>query len=221
MRIEPLRTKSAAVCPSGTSSDTERPAFTRRSQTLTGLNVRAAPLAPPYAPAITRTMPASCGSDDARDLRVGDALVGRGCHLVAGPQVHPELHHLEGAALPRELRAVELLVQQARCRGHPLHVADADRAAAAGRVAVGHAACVDQRHGLEAAVRMRTDAALLRRGLEAGRPRVVHEQERGQLLRDVVVRKDAPHRETVADPVAAVAALDECQLFHLHLRVSQ
>jgi hypothetical protein len=30
---------------------------------LTGLNVPAAPLAPPYAPAMTRTIPASCGSE--------------------------------------------------------------------------------------------------------------------------------------------------------------
>ncbi len=67
----------------------------------------------------------------------------------------------KGAAALREVAAVELLVHQARGRGHPLHVAGADLAAASGGVAVLDLTFVDDRHRLEPAVRVLADAAPL------------------------------------------------------------
>ena len=144
----------------------------------------------------------------------GDALVAGRRHLVPGRQVHPQLHHLEAAAFLGERRAVEFLVDQAGSGGHPLHVAGADGAAAARRITVRDAAVIDDGHRLEAAVRMLADAELARGRREVGRAGVVHQQEGRHFLGDVAVGKNALDREAVADPVAAVAALDECQFFH-------
>ena len=148
------------------------------------------------------------------DLRSGDALVAGGRHLVPGRQVDPQLQHLEVAALPGEFRAVELLVDQARGRGHPLHVTGANAAPAPRRVPVRHPARMDDGHRLEPPVRMRPDAEALAGGREFGRAGVVQQQEGRQLGGDVAVREDALHRETVANPVTAITALDECQLLH-------
>ena len=49
---------------------------------------------------------------------------------------------------------------------------------------------------------------------EISRAGVVHQQEGRYFLGNVIVGKDALDREAVADPVAAVAALDERQFFY-------
>jgi hypothetical protein len=105
--------------------------------------------------------------------------------------------------------AVELLVHDARGRGHPLHLAGADGAAAAGRVAVRDLAVVDDGHGLEAAVRVRAHAAPFRGRLEHHRAAVVEHEEGRERGGVVVVREQGAHRKTVADPVALRVALDE------------
>ena len=149
-----------------------------------------------------------------RNLAVQDPLVPGRRLLVLRGQVHPELHHLEGAAAPRVLAAVEFLVDDARRRGHPLNVTRTDRAAAARRVAVLDFALVHDRHRLEAAVRVRADSAALARGLERRGARVVEQQERAQHRPEVRVGEQRPHRKAVADPVPARAALDGAQLLH-------
>src|SRR2546425_6886988 len=68
---------------------------------------------------------------------------------------------------PRVVAPVHFLVQHARARGHPLHVARADAAPVAAGVLVIDLALVGDRDGLEAAVRMPADAALL-----DGRPEI-------------------------------------------------
>jgi len=57
-----------------------------------------------------------------------DRLIPWLLHLVLGRQVHPELAELEGAAFLGESLAVELLVDDALRRRHPLDVAGADDA---------------------------------------------------------------------------------------------
>ena len=65
--------------------------------------------------------------------------------------------HISGAErlIPRELLLEVLLVEDARGRGHPLHVAGADAAPAPRRIPVRDAARVDDGHRLETPVRVR------------------------------------------------------------------
>jgi hypothetical protein len=70
----------------------------------------------------------------------------------------------------REFMTKGLLVQDAGGGGHPLHVAGADQAAFAGRVAMLDLALIDDRDGLEAAMRMNADAAGALSRSERGRP---------------------------------------------------
>jgi hypothetical protein len=86
---------------------------------------------------------------DLRDVGVQQGLVAGGGHLVPGRQVDPQLHHLQRAAALGKGFGVVLLVQDARGRRHPLHVAGADGAAGTGGVAVGHFTLVDDGHGLK------------------------------------------------------------------------
>ncbi len=153
----------------------------------------------------------AAGQGHSRDLLVDDALVMRRAHLVPGRQVDPQLHHLERAALLGERRRVKLLVQNARGRRHPLHIARAYGAAAAGRVLVRDLALVDDGHGLKTAVRMGADAAPLvgrAGGLELRRAGVVQQQKRAHMLAQRVVAKQRAHRKTVAHPVLAGVAVN-------------
>src|SRR3569623_3308179 len=74
------------------------------------------------------------GQRHARYVRIEYALVTRRRHFVLGRQVDPQLDHFEQAAVLRKLGAMELLVDDAAGRGHPLPVAGADAAAAARRI---------------------------------------------------------------------------------------
>src|SRR5688572_14655941 len=99
--------------------------------------------------------------------------------------------------------------------GHPLHLAGADRAAAAGRILMADLAVVNDGHGLEAAVRVLADAAraaLIR--VEIARSGIVEQQERRDRAGVALVAEQGAHREAVADPVAAVAAKHFKKLFH-------
>ncbi len=58
----PLKTRNVVVWPSGNGSSADLPARRFTFHRLIGVNVFAAPLCPPNSPAMTRTVPASCGS---------------------------------------------------------------------------------------------------------------------------------------------------------------
>lgn len=60
-RNPPESRNRAVVVPLGTSMTEAVPALSRRSQRLTGVNVRAGPEIPWYVPAITRAVPAPSG----------------------------------------------------------------------------------------------------------------------------------------------------------------
>jgi len=109
---------------------------------------------------------------------------------------------------------VELFVQDAAARRHPLDVAGADNAALAGRVAMLDLAVVDNGHGLEAAVRVLADAATFVGRLEVMRTGVVEQQEGANLLADAVIGKQRANREAVADPMAAIIAVTSKNLLH-------
>ena len=64
---------------------------------------------------------------DGGNIAIQDGLIMRRRHLVFRGQIHPKLHHLEHAAAPRELAAMKLFMHDAGSRGHPLHIARADR----------------------------------------------------------------------------------------------
>ena len=81
-------------------------------------------------------MASPTGQRHAGDLRGRDALVMGCCHFVFGRQIHPQLRHLENATFLAESRGVELLVDDAATGCHPLHIARADDAACASRIAV-------------------------------------------------------------------------------------
>src|SRR4030095_14349893 len=93
-------------------------------------------------------------------------------HLVARRQVEPELQ--PGDALGAHLG--HLLVQDAAARAHPLDVAGSDRPAVPERIAVGDLAVADERHRLDAAVRVIGEACFVVGGL---RRLEVIEQEKG------------------------------------------
>ncbi len=109
---------------------------------------------------------------------------------------------------------MELLVQDAAARRHPLDVAGADDSALAGRVAMLDLAVIDDGHGLEAAVRMLAHAAPLGRRLEVVGTGVVEQQEGADLFAHGVVGKQRTDGEAVADPVAAVVAVTAQNLLH-------
>ena len=96
----------------------------------------------------------------------------RPAHLVARRQVEPQLQ--PGDAFGAHLR--HLLVQDAAARAHPLDVAGPDRPAVPERIAVGDLAVADERHRLDAAVRVIGEARFVVGGL--GRLEVI-EQEKG------------------------------------------
>jgi hypothetical protein len=89
--------------------------------------------------------------DDLGNLRSLDVLVARRGHLQRLRQIRPKLeavHAALGVAL------WHLLVHDAAARGHPLHVAGAERALVAQAVAVVDGAGQDIGDGLDAAVRV-------------------------------------------------------------------
>src|SRR3546814_3765329 len=111
------------------------------------------------------------------------------------------------------------LMQDAAAGRHPLNVARADDPAIAGGILVLHLAVIDDRHRLEAAMRMLAHAATLRRRLEVMRTGIVEQQERADVLAKVVVRKERADRKTVAHPVAAIVAVTaKDRLTHDHLQ---
>ena len=67
---------------------------------------------------------------------------------------------------------------------------------------------IDDRHGLEPAVRMLADTARPLGGCEFGRAGMVEQQERAQLGAARVVRKQAAHREPVTHPVTFGTAVN-------------
>src|SRR4029078_5353438 len=85
------------------------------------------------------------------------AGVARRRHLEPRREIDPELQDLERPAVAPELLRRDLgVLDAAPCR-HPLHSAGADHALMPGAVAVRDGAFDDERHGLEAAVRMRSE----------------------------------------------------------------
>ncbi|MNT23215.1 hypothetical protein D3C72_1586270 [compost metagenome] len=153
-----------------------------------------------------------------RGYRVaGDGLVAGRRHLVLRRQVHPQLHHFQGAARLREGRRVKLFMQDAGAGRHPLHVTGADHAALARGIAVRHFALVDDGHRFKAAVRVRADAGRTGAGCKFGGAGIVEQQEWAQLLAMAVIRKHRAHGETIAYPVLARCAVDTCDFVHLDL----
>ena len=109
---------------------------------------------------------------------------------------------------------VELLVQDAtRCR-HPLHIARPDHAARARRILVLHFTLVDDRHGLETAVRMLPHATRARGRIELEWCGMIEQQERAQLPSQSVVTKQRTHRKAIAHPVRARRAVRSENLLH-------
>ena len=139
----------------------------------------------------------SVGRGQGLDGRGRDVLiVGRG-HLVLPGHVHPQLHHFQRAAFAGEFLLVQLFVHEAGAGRHPLHVAGADVALVAGRVAVREHALVHDGHGFEAAVGVGRRAQGLFAGGHRHRADVVNEQE-GAELTDARPRHGAGHLEAIA-----------------------
>lgn len=130
-------------------------------------------------------------------------------------EVEPQLSHLERAARLLEVGRVELLVDDAPRRRHPLHVAGADDITVSHAVAVLHFPLKRDGDGLEATMGMLTYAAALVPGLELLGRRVVEHEPRRQLLGERSVVKHRKHVETVAHPVASGSAEDFSNLFQL------
>jgi len=148
------------------------------------------------------------------NLAIQDALVARCRHLVLSGQIDPKLHHFKHAAAPGEFTAMKFFVDQAGCRGHPLHVAGADAPTAPGGIPVFHFALVDDGHCLESAMRVFADSAALVRRRELHGAGVIEEQERTEDGSQVRVGKKRSNREAIAYPVTVDAALDAAQFLY-------
>src|SRR5690606_29222317 len=125
---------------------------------------------------------------------------------------------LDDAAGARELARMELLVEDAAARRHPLHVARADPPAGAGGVTMLELPLVDDGDCLEATVRMHPDAARAGRRLEARGRRMVEQQEGRELPPQAVVAEQRPDREAVARPGGAGRAMHAEDLLQVVLR---
>ena len=152
-----------------------------------------------------------------RDVLRQDGLVSRLFHLVLLGQVQPKLRHLKHAAGLLEIRRVELLVDDATRRGHPLHVARADDVAISDRIAVLDLALPRDCDGLESAMGMLPDSSSLVARLEFLGRRVVEHEPRGELLRERLVVKHGEHVEAVANPVPGRGSQDLANLLELLL----
>ena len=162
---------------------------------------RGAPLAAKVVAGNDTQMTRTVRQRNLRDVGVQQGLVAGGGHLVPGRQIDPQLHHLQRAAALGKGFGVELLVQDARGRRHPLHVAGADGAAGPCGVPVCHFALIDDGHGLETAVRVRAHAAPCRGGHEVLRAGMVQQQKGAQGLAVVAIAEQRTHGKTVAHPV--------------------
>jgi hypothetical protein len=89
-------------------------------------------------------------------------------------------------------------------RGHPLHIARLDGAAAAGGIAVRDLALIGDGDGLEAAMGVLAHAARLERGREMVRPGIVEQQEGAVFLGLAVIGKQRADGKAVAHPMAAL-----------------
>jgi PAS domain S-box-containing protein len=105
--------------------------------------------------------------------------------LVLPGQVHPDLDHVQHSARAGELLVVELVVEDATSRGHPLHFSGADHPAIARAVAVRDRSLVGDGDRLEAAMRMGAHAAPPRRRGVALRLLVVEQEKRAHPLVEV------------------------------------
>lgn len=119
--------------------------------------------------------------------------------------VNQHLQHTRGAethsAAQHDDTRHHLLVNDAACRRHPLHVAGADDVLVADRVAVLHFALEGNCDGLEAAVGVLADPAPLCRRVEMLRGRVVKHEPRRELLREGELAEDWKNMEPVTNPV--------------------
>mmetsp|Transcript_7870 Transcript_7870/g.25774 ORF Transcript_7870/g.25774 Transcript_7870/m.25774 type:complete len:326 (-) Transcript_7870:94-1071(-) len=140
--------------------------------------------------------------EDLRDGGLRDGLIPRGAHLRRLWQIEPQLRHLESPPFLGEFGRVELFVDYATRRGHPLHIAGADDVAIAHRVTMLHLSLKGDGDRLEAAVRVLTDApAGGGRAKLLGGTIVEHEPRRHLCCEGLVV-EDGVHMEAVAHPVA-------------------
>ena len=128
------------------------------------------------------------------------------------PEIDPELDHLEDTAAFGEVRPVQLLVHDAGGCRHPLHIARPDDTAAAAGIAMLDLAAIDDRHRLEAAMRMRPDPAAVLRGRKGDGTRII-QVEKWRELGAFVIGKSIADRESVADPVLPRSRFDRSRAF--------
>ena len=132
---------------------------------------------------------------------VSALIVGRR-HFVFLRKIDPDLDHVHDPAGAREIVLVIFIVQDALAGGHPLHFVRVDNAAVAGAVMVSDRALISDGHGLEPAVRMRSDAATVRRRAVSIRPVVIQQEKRTHPLHKVGRRrKIVVHLKPVSDPM--------------------
>src|SRR3546814_15475263 len=134
-------------------------------------------------------------------------------HLFPSPTLFRS-HHLEGAARSGDLLRVELLLQHSGVSGHPLDIAWADAAGAAGGIAMFEFALVDVRDGLEAPMRVLPDATGTACRCEVRRAGIVEQEKGADVLAMRGVREHRAHRKAIADPMRRGTAVNAEGLSH-------
>src|SRR5687768_8892246 len=109
---------------------------------------------------------------------------------------------------------MKLFMDDAGCRGHPLHIAGTNTPAPTRGISVLHFALVNDGYRLEPAMRVLADAEALIRRRKFHRAGIIEEQERTELRSQVRVGKERPNGKSVANPVTIRTALDAAELLH-------
>ncbi|MNL05556.1 hypothetical protein D3C87_1261620 [compost metagenome] len=157
------------------------------------------------------------GERNRGNVAVKQSLVARLSQFRARRKVDPELDHFERAAFPGERLGVEFFVQDAGGSGHPLHVAGANMASCASRIAMVDLALIDDGHGFETPMRVNAHATSFRCWGELRGPGVVEQQERAEVRAVALVREHGANRKSVPYPMRPGGTVDTSDLLHAHL----
>jgi hypothetical protein len=126
---EPSRTRRKAFAPASSSCSNLAPSSMRASMAATGTWFSVGDETPPERP--DRRRISTPGSPSPGKVCPSEILVARGCHLLAGGQVHPKLKPVR-----RRARQRVFVVDDATAGRHPLGVSGVDHTGIAGAIEV-------------------------------------------------------------------------------------
>ncbi|MNK85622.1 hypothetical protein D3C87_1055070 [compost metagenome] len=138
-----------------------------------------------------------------------NALIARFCHFVFLRQIHPQLHHFKSSTAFCEFFTVEFFMHESRSCGHPLHVAGFNHTTTTGRISMFDFAGINHSHCFKSTMRMFAHTFTMLRWWKFRRSCIIHQKERREVFRQIIITKDRTNWETIADPMTGVTLLRE------------